>query len=333
MNHIEERIDDGGGCIEAWQAASESRDTGISTNTRRTFMGLIGGLIFGGATSSVASADAVQELQTDTDVDLENPETEVEELDDREATNVLLEILDDNEQVNQLLDELNARDYVIDAKSTTARRSTFNGESWVVLSIPFEGSTFTTKPSLPGPDPAGGLYENAGIIVDTRAETNPIGFVSTVERPAKLKTSSRDEIQYRDEIDSFVEEIEIPRRHMEPVVLKVDRLTVQDGNVTPETNSLTIPKAKDDWLKQAPRAQGGCGCWAHIQYTACQPCGPPKLGCIASMARNYATEIAACGTCIASSGWLTAACGICVAAVIDGEGLSGLCCPCGTWVW
>ena len=45
----------------------------------------------------------------------------------------------------------------------------------------------------------------------------------------------------------------------------------------------------------------------------------PDLGCVASLAEAYATEIVACGACVASSGWITWKCAVCVAAIVDGE--------------
>ena len=106
--------------------------------------------------------------------DVENIEgsdlnTEVKELDDWETYNLMMETLIENESVRQLREELNYRDLLINTESATARQSTYNGESWVVLTIPFEKPSASTSSDSPGSASEDGLHREFGIIVNTRA--------------------------------------------------------------------------------------------------------------------------------------------------------------------
>lgn len=49
--------------------------------------------------------------------------------------------------------------------------------------------------------------------------------------------------------------------------------------------------------------------------------------CVTDIANAHAVEIVACGTCVGSSGWVTAACAACVAAIVE-EDENALCCWC-----
>lgn len=323
QDEVSDAVGDGGGCAEAWEATQELRSGG-----RRTFMASAIGALFSGASlSNVAAADATEDVPVD-------PEKSTSELSDSEKEELLNEAQSDD-RFRAIWKKLRSEGLQPDSKSIVGYRTTFEDQEWEFIRMPFSVKDNDTLHL----ERNGDIYKSGGVIYNTLDEVSPHGYITTREvNYASESTEVKKELQEGGiDIDS-IDTVPVVVAHTK---YSADSLrtrgrsrsekeptqtsTVSAQSVEKESNSLTFPVASGGQVS----AQG-CECNSALAnpLTACAPCGIPDSDCIPELANVYAVEIATCGTCVASSGWITAACATCLATIYEEDEFGFFCCPC-----
>ncbi|WP_049928134.1 hypothetical protein [Halopiger goleimassiliensis] len=296
---LNDAVESGGGCVEAWNAARESRN-----GNRRSFLAGVVASLFAGA--SITNVSAAETVSLD-------PDKETVELTAREKNRLVSDARSD-ERVNAMWQELVSRGLEPDLSSVTGYETNYQDREWQFVRIPFDARH---SDSLDLEDD-GDVAETGAIVWNTAAEIDPHGYVTTRTvdydgDPTEVERELRERDVDLDSIDTV------------PVVIEHTKLWPDDADVRQETDSLTLPVEKNREVSTQ-----GCDCNSLLAnpLTLCAPCGIPDTDCIADLANVYSVEIVACGTCVGSSGWATPSCAVCVAEIIEEDDFGYFCCPC-----
>ncbi len=300
QEELSNAVDDGGGCYEAWETAQVSR-----MGSRRSFMtGVVASLLTGASIGSISAAETISA----------DPEKEISELTKTEKQQLVKEARSDT-RVQAIQREHVSRGLKPDSNSVVGYKTTYQDRELRFVRIPFS----TNGSSSLRLSDDGDVSKTGSIIWNTAEEIDPYGYVTTYQvdytaTPDEIEQALRENGVSIDSIDTA------------PVVTDYTHIgTNGRTNVNTNSNSVTLPIATEREIT----AQG-CECSSAFfnPITACAPCGVPDGECMNDLANVYALEIVACGSCVATSGWLTKACAACVATIIEENQLGFTCCPC-----
>lgn len=297
---LNEAVNSGGGCLEAWNAARDVRGS-----NRRSFML--------GAAASLIGASSMTTVSAEETAD-PDPDKETNKLSKTERRQLAAEARSDD-RVIAMWKELTSQGFKPNLNSATGYKTTYKDREWRFVRIPFE----TKSGDALDLSHDGDSVKAGAIIWNTADEIEPHGYITsrTVNYEGdttEVERNLREEGVNTDSMDT------IPVTITQKPILPVD-----EGNVDQETLSRTIPIG----IKDRPSVLG-CECNSAFfnPLTNCAPCGIPDTGCVADLAEVYAVEIASCGTCVASTGWLISSCAVCVASIIEEDDFGFFCCPC-----
>jgi hypothetical protein len=334
---IEENMDDGGGCTEAWAAARRLRESAPEpiVSSRRSFIGgIVASVVFG---ATAAQGAAAEETTSHAEVNPEQMElkTESEGLSDR-ATEKLFTKIQEQPEVPQVIGRIEERldkalrshshdSFELNVDRATARRVIYEEAEWKFIHIPYS----TPVPSV-----------DAGLVWTNREGRQPYGYVSTLEkRPDHSVSSLLQELPKKNSIDYEAADVQA----MEHSVTTIE---ANDGATTSNSFSEVVPIAqnKEALIEQATNESVetsnvtsqniyDCACFLFvIPKYQCTPCGTWDLGCLYLIAEEFAAEIAICGTCTATRNKTpcVACAGYAVEYILGGD-YEHLCCPCDTY--
>lgn len=304
---LSDRTSDGSGCAETWEATQAIR---ADNSNRRQFMaGLVGSIFFGATATSTVSA---KEVDVETD-----PDKTIRDLSKSELRSILRTAVA-NRDVGRIQEQLDSEGLDPDYSSVKAKRVTYKEEEWRWIRIPYTDSTDSSR---------NGTFERKGAVVwNSYEKVEPYGYVTeqSVDRGAELSN---------DIVDALAEtDIDVADFDTVPVTVEHRTFAVENGDVSIDANSRTVPIATDREKIAAESdevsTEDGCGCTAFAgnPLMACAPCSTIDTDCVSDIAQNYSVEIVACGACVGTGGWATWKCAACIAAVLESDGGDNLCC-------
>lgn len=297
---LNESVDDGGGCTEAWEALSAER-----SSSRRGFLAAaVGTMLIG---SSTATAERSP------DVELDSNKT-ISELSEQEKSRLIKKALGSDE-LESARGQLRSHGLKPDLKNASAYRSTYEDEEWRFVRVPFTSGE-SSRTALDSTPPQ---YRGA-VVWNTLDKIEPYGYLTTKEVARDSEVSS--------EVERALEASGADMSSVDTVPVKITN-TVMRPRKRDETSSLVFPVAREqDGVSAQNSADCACTALLGSPLTACAPCGTPDIDCISDLVNNFALEIVACGSCAVSSGWLTTACATCVATIIEEDNYDAFCCWC-----
>jgi hypothetical protein len=329
---LNDRMESGGGCAEAWEAAQEIRDEKRTNSNRRQLLSGIGAaLLFGTSVTNTVNAQS--------DDDSEIPDVEVEELTGEEKTKGLKKALLDP-QVEKIEAEFQNRGMKQDLDSAVVQRATGEGEPSLTVRIPHNISDDSGK----------AVEKYAGIIWSSWSDGLTHGFVSKREmKPdAQLSPEVKKEFEEDDLSSDSDEIVPVEVSYTKFGATEVNSVSSDQENkpeisivdsLSEETDSLVVPVKKSSSKEVSQQGTGDCICTAVLgtnPVTACAPCGTVKPDCLSQIVANFGGSLGACGGCAAgaiftSGGAIIAACIPCFG-MISEEVASGdikdVCCWC-----
>jgi len=329
---IKDRMESGGGCAEAWEAAQEVRDEKTNSSNRRQLLTGIGAaLLFGTSVTNTVSAQAID--------DSEKPDVSVEELTGKEEANGIRRARSDP-QVKKIEAEFRDRGMRQDLDSAVVQRSSGGETPTLTVRIPYEISD----------DLDSDVEKYAGIIWSSWSDGLTHGFVSKRElkpgtplSPDVKKEVEKSDVGYRSDDTVSVELSYTTVGATEEKLVSSDqenRTRSSDvDSVSENTESLVVPVKKSPSREVSQEGIGDCLCSATFgnnPVTACAPCGTVKPDCLSQIVANFGAELGACAGCavgsvITSGGAVAVACLPCFGAISEsfasGE-INNVCCWC-----